>query len=276
MELNAATILDAGAASSEIRYPTGDTKGATPFVVVPEDYRVHDIESLLVAPTRKRGSVVTTDSTSFIYYTKKHGSLDDCTIYAEINSEQSVFNLVAVINDHGADAAQWRDHRCTFKPKQSVEWARWLGKNKAVMSQADFATWLEDNLPDIATVPGMPTGAEVLTMALGFEATSDKRVKSRINLQNGGVQFEFVEDETKDTRITMKVFERFTIGVPVFDGSSDAYPIEARLKYREKDGKVNFWFELIRPDRVFKTAVTEQLECIKGETGFPIISGKPE
>jgi len=101
-------------------------------------------------------------------------------------------------------------------------------------------------------------------------------VKSRINLQNGGVQFEFVEDENKDTRTTMKVFERFTIGVPVFDGSANAYPIEARLKYREKDGKVNFWFELIRPDRVFKTAVMEELAAIKTSTGFPVISGKPE
>jgi len=140
---NADTILRAGASLGEVRHLED---GAIPFIVIPEGYTAQEVEQYLDQPARKRGSVVTTDTDSFIFYTKKHGSLDDCTVYAEINSEHSVFNLVAVINDHGADKAQWRDHRCTFKPKQAVEWARWMGKNKAVMSQADFATWLEDNL----------------------------------------------------------------------------------------------------------------------------------
>ena len=73
----------------------------------------------------------------------------------------------------------------------------------------------------------------------------------------------------------MKVFERFTLGIPVFEGSTSAYPIEARLKYREASGKLNFWYELIRPDRVFKTAVMDELNKIKEATGFPIIFGKP-
>ena len=73
----------------------------------------------------------------------------------------------------------------------------------------------------------------------------------------------------------MEVFKRFTLGIPVFAGRTSAYPIEARLKYREKDGKVTFWFELIRPDRVFKTAVQDELARIKDGTGFPVICGKP-
>lgn len=249
--------------------------GGIPFVIVPDEYKLNDLENLLPAPARKRAQVVTTDTPSFVFYTKKHGSLDECTVYAEINSEASLCKLVAVINDHGADNAQWRDHRCLFTPKQAVEWGRWLGKNKVVMTQADFATWLEDNLPDVATVYGMPSGADILTMALGFEANAEKRLRSKINLQNGGVQFEFVEDETKETRTSMKVFERFTLGLPVFDGSPDAYPLEARLKYRDKEGKVSFWYELIRPDRVFKTAVANELEQIKTATGFPILYGVP-
>ncbi len=272
MENNIKTSIETAQAVS---LPTS-AHGGIPYVIIPEGYKREDLESLLPSPARKRDNVITTDSDSFIYYTKKHGSLDDCTVYAEINSETNRFNLVAVINDHGADVAQWRDHRCTFNPKLSVEWARWIGKNKQTMSQSDFATWLEDNLPDIANVPGMPTGAEILSMSLGFEANSDKRLRSKINLQNGSVRFEFVEDETKETRVSMEVFERFTIGVPVFDGSSNAYPLEARLKYREKDGKVTFWFELIRQDRVFKTAVMDELNRIKEATGFPVVSGKPE
>jgi uncharacterized protein YfdQ (DUF2303 family) len=270
---NIQTILNAGAAAVQ---PVTN-HGGIAFVAVPDGYKVHDLENLLPNPARKHANVTTTDTDSFIFYTKKHGSLDYCTIYADIDAEASRFKLVGVINDHGANAVaqQWRDHLCTFSPAQAVEWKRWLGKNKQQFTQSDFATWLEDNLPDIAAVEGMPSGSDILQMALGFEANAEKRLRSKINLQNGGVQFEFVEDEDKDTRTKMQVFERFTLGLPVFDGSTNAYPLEARLKYREREGKVTFWYELIRPDRVFKTAVNDELARIKEATGFPVISGNP-
>lgn len=271
---NAKTLLAAAASLGEIRYPIPGTRGEGAFIIVPEGYDVHDLEHLMPAPNRKRANVVTADAASFVCYIKKHGSLDDCTIYADVDSEKSVCILIAIINDHGEDKPQWRDHQCRFEPKQSVEWKRWISKNRAVMNQSDFATWLEDNLSDVALVAEMPTGADILTMALGFEANAEKRLRSKINLQNGGVQFEFIEDETKETRTSMKVFERFTLGLPVFDGSSNAYPLEARLKYRDREGKVSFWYELIRPDRVFKTAVTTELDAIRTATGMPILFGK--
>lgn len=265
--------LAAGAASVQ---PV-TTHGGVPFVAVPDGYKIHDIENLLLVPTRKRADVTITDTDSFIFYANKHGEPDTATIYADIDAEASRFNLIGVLNDHGAesDEAQWRDHRCTFQPAQAVEWKRWLGKNKVHFTQTDFAAWLEENLPDIASVAGMPSGADILKMALGFEANSDKKLRSKVNLQDGGVQFEFVDDATLETRTTMRAFERFTLGLPVFDGSASAYPLEARLKYREKDSKLTFWYELIRPDRIFKTAVADELRRIKVETGLLVVSGTP-
>lgn len=250
-----------------------EPENGIPYLVAPDGYQVHSLEHLLPVPARKHAAVSVTTTDSFIAYAKKHGSLDECVIYADIDAEKSHCTLDAVINDNGADDAKWRDHRCTFEPALSVEWKRWTGKNKVNMNQADFATWLEDNLGDIANVPNMPTGAQMLTMALAFEANAEKRLKSRINLQSGGVRFEYVEDEDKDTRTSMEVFQRFTLGLPVFEGSSDAYPVEARLKYRDNGGKVQFWYELIRPDRAFKTAVQSSLDQIKDATGFMILHG---
>lgn len=267
----AQTLLDAGAASVGIN---GIGEGS-PFAIVPEGYAIKSAEDLLARPIRKRASITTTDATSFIDYLNKHSTPAVSTIYAAIDSEKSQCKLVAVLDDNATEHPQWRDHTCSFAPKQAVEWGRWLGKNKQDFSQSDFATWLEDNLSDVASVPGFPSGTEILQMALGFEANSAKRFRSKINLQSGGVQFEYVEDEEKDTRTKMVVFERFTLGLPVFDGSANAYPLEARLKYREKDGKVRFWFELIRPDRVFKTAVMDELANIKQGTGLLVISGHP-
>lgn len=274
---DAETMIRAGTALTLPSSPLDgiQLKNGIPYTVIPKEYIVHSLEDLLPAPSRKRATVTTSTTESFIAYVKKHGSLDECVIYANIDSVNSRCTLEAVINDHAADSQQWRDHRCTFAPALSVEWKRWLGSNGSKMNQADFATWLEDNLGDVANVPGMPTGAQILTLALAFEATADKKLKSRINLQSGGMRFEYVENEDNDTRTSMEVFQRFTLGLPVFEGSGDAYPIEARLKYRENSGKLTFWYELIRPDRAFKTAVNSSLEQIKADTGFLILQGTP-
>jgi len=271
-ELNtnfAETIKEVAIASMEPR----SFGAGQPFVIVPDNCRAEDLEKLMIAPVRKRGQVITSNTESFIAYTKKHGSLDDCTIYADVDSDKSHFKLVGVINDHGADKPQWRDFRCELTPKLAIEWQRWTERDRKNFTQADFATFIEDNLSDIASVDGYPNGAEMLAMALGFEANSTKRVRSKINLQNGNVQFEFAEDDDDKTKTTMQVFQRFMLGIPVFDGSKDAYPLEARLKYRESSGKLAYWFELIRPDRVFKTAVQTELDAVKAALGFPIIQG---
>ena len=269
--------LDAGTMLAGPQIPLMDLDGRVPFVVLPAGCEVEDIEKFLPFPTRKRATVTVSQTGSFIEYAKKHGSLDECVIYAEIDAEQSKCVLLAVMNDNGAEAPKWRDHRCTFEPALSVEWKRWLSNNgpTKAMPQTNFATWLEDNQGDVRSVNGSPSGADVLAMALAFEANADKRVKSHINLQNGGVRFEYVEDETKDTKTAMEVFRRFTLALPVFDGSTDAYPVEARLKYRDNSGKVSFWYELIRPDRAFKTAVQSALDQIKAETGFMLLQGTP-
>ena len=265
-------ILAAGVAISKNVGVLKD--GSIPFTIVPDGYKVSSLENMLVQPTRKRGTVSVTDAGGFITYMNRHCE-DGTLVYADIDQVAGSFKLVGVINDSSAEEPGWRDHTCTMDRKRSVEWDRWIGKNKAAMSQADFAAWIEDNLADIATLPGFPSGQDILAMSIGFEANSEKRLRSKINLQNGGVRFEFVEDEDKDTRSSMQVFERFTLGLPVFDGSASAYPLEARLKYREKSGNLTFWYELIRPDRVFKTAVADELGVIKEGTSLMIVSGTP-
>jgi len=272
----AKTLIDFGAAFA---HPITEHDGI-PYIVLPNNYTSHDIEKLLASPVRKRAIVNTTDLASFINYVNRHKISDfESAIYSQTDAEKGQFDLCAVIDDHpmvpDSTKASWRSHRCMFGGKSSVEWQRWMYKNKQPFSQSDFATFLEDNLPDIAATEGMPTGADILAMALGFEANAEKRLRSKINLQSGGVRFEFVDDEDKDTRTRMDVFQRFTIGIPVFDGSTSAYPIEARLKYREKEGKVSFWYELIRPDRIFRAAVTDEMTRIKAETGLEVFIGTP-
>jgi uncharacterized protein YfdQ (DUF2303 family) len=268
-------ILAAGAAiaGKEMDPILNRPCGTIPFVIIPDGYSATTLDHLLPEPTRKRGKVVVSDASSFCGYVNCH-SAGGSLVYADIDQIAGSFTLVAVINDHSRAWAGWRDHTCTMSRKQSVEWQRWMSKDKKAMPQAEFAAWIEENLTDIASVEGMPSGSDMLGMALGFERTSEKRLKSRVNLQSGGFRLEYVDDEDKDTRTSMEVFSRFSIGIPVFECSAAAYRIDARLKYRESGGKLSFWFELIRPDKAFRQAVDEEVAFIAAATELPIINGK--
>lgn len=261
------SALNAGASLGQPRRADGD------YAIVPQGYVLNDLEPYQRFPRRKRGNVSMSTVESFIAYVNKHYTQDYSVIYAALDPTKYMASMVAVLNDHSSLNADWRDHKCTFIPKGSVEFGRWLGKDRMPMKQVEFAAWLEDNLGDIATVEGFPTGVEILKMAIGFEATADKRLKSRINLQSGGVRFEFVDDEDKDTRTTMEAYSRFMLGLPVFYGAKVAYQVEARLKYREHNGSLTFWYELIRPDKVFAEAIEEDLKRVVDETDVMMLYG---
>lgn len=237
-----------------------------------------DDSKLLATPRRKVARVSVRDTDSFIDYLKRHGSLTDCTIWCRADYVRGEVSFTGILNDHGEEEDQpaWRDHLAHFSPEFSEEWRRWSGANKKHLSQTEFATFIEDNLKDIAAPEGsgLPSGGAMLEMALSFEATQDMRFKSAIRLQNGGVNLSFVQDDDAQTIQKMSVFERFAIGIPVF-WNGDAYQVDARLRYRVRDGKLVFWFELIRSDKVLEAAATTVINTIKEKTGNPFFFGDP-
>lgn len=235
-----------------------------------------DDSKYLPAPKRKIARVKLSDTDSFIDYIKRHGSLATCTVWCIADYKAGKVGFTGIINDHGEQENEpaWRDHRATFSPEFSEEWIRWVGKNKHQFNQVEFAAFIEDNMKDIAGVDGSPTGAQMLEMAISFEANQDMRFKSAIRLQNGGVQMSFVQDDDAQTLQKMQVFDRFSIGLPVF-WNGDAYQIDARLRYRVRDGKLTFWFELIRQDKVLEAATKTLIETIRNGTGQPFFFGDP-
>ena len=61
---------------------------------------------------------------------------------------------------------------------------------------------------------------------------------------------------------------------PVF-WNGDAYRLDARLRYRVRDGKLTFWFELIRQDKVLEAATQTLIAQIREKTGNPLFFGEP-
>lgn len=235
-----------------------------------------DDEQYRDTPIRKKATVILTETPSFIDYIKRHGSLTTSTTWCKVNYSAGYVNFTAILNDHGEtdDAPAWRDHQAKFTPEFSEEWKRWTKSNKNPFSQAEFAAFIEENLKDIASREGSPSGSQMLEMALSFEANQDMRFKSAIRLQSGGVNMSFIQTDDAQTVAQMQMFDRFTLGMPVFWGG-DAYPLEARLRYRQREGKLTFYYELIRQDKVLEAATQTIITTIRETTGNPFFFGDP-
>lgn len=243
-------------------------------VLVPHtfDLKVIDDEPHLPGPRRTKAAATFLDADSFLNYTATHSGAG-AAVWCDFNPVTYALAFRAVFDDHLPDAPGWRSHTATFKPRPSVEWDIWTGKNKAEQTQAAFAEFLEANEKDIAAAPGYPTSLDMMKMATAFEANSEKRFKSKVRLQSGGVALEYVNTDDDATIEQMKLFEKFQIGLPVFWELRDAgaaikaWPIVARLKYRTSQGAVTFWYDLIRPDLVHELAAIDMIDRIRQGLG---------
>lgn len=227
-----------------------------------------DMETLLPAPRRAKLAAQLDQPDSFLQYLQRHAGAAT-VVWCDFDPQNYSLSFEAVFDDLGEKQAPgWRGHRARYAPEHSAEWKVWTKQDGAgkAQHQLEFAMFLERNEADIAAVEGMPSSLQMMTMATAFEANSEKRVKSIVKIQGGGTRLDFVDDNDTATEANMKLFEKFAVGIPVF-WAGPGYRIDARLRYRHASGKVVFWYELIRADRVHEAAAKELIERIR--TGLP-------
>lgn len=256
--------LAAGAAMSQVQHLVDQNDQAHPYIVVPKGYRLHDLEHMLPQPSRKRGTTQLTDAQSFIHVVnaQKDG---DTSLYSTLNPP----SFTAVFNDT-AEYPGWGDHRATYVPPLSTEWNTWLGASGRQMAQADFAQFIETNLPDIAE----PAGADVLQVARTLEAKKKVNFASSVRLSDGSVQFLYEEDvQGSAQKGALKVPEAFVLAIPVFE-NGELWRVTANLRYRiGEGGKLAIWYELLRPHKVLEGAVSTLRTQISTETQLTMLAG---
>lgn len=271
---SAAEHLPKAAVLESLSGPTGGGGDVRLLVALPAGQRLEvvDTEDLMPNPRRITANATADSLESFVDYVKRHAR-PETVVWVKLDPETHALTLVGRIDEHDRDKPSWRCHSVSYTPRLSVEWKAWKAMDSKEQAQLAFALFIEHNTADIATVEGKPTAAEMLEMAVGFEAVQDSRVKSHLRLQNGGAKFEFVGDDDDATVRRMELFGSFAIGIPVFWGG-DRYRIDARLRYRAQQ-KVLFWYELVRADRVHETAARELVAkaAEKLGEGIPVLMG---
>jgi len=248
--------------------------GATPVVLIPDNFNAVDLERMLDAPTRKRGTTTLNDAESFIAVVNDQSD-DSTRLFSTINPP----TFTAVFN-HNADGAGWGDHRAKYDAPLSPEWKAWTGIDGKKHNQLDMAQFLESNMVDVVYIksaagePGSPDGATLLEICRTLEATKKVNFKSSVRLTDGSTQFTYDEDVAGSAvKGTMTIPEQFSIGVPVFE-NGEKYRLDVRFRYRIADGgHLVMWLELIRPHKVIEDAVKQLRAHIAKETGLQVLNG---
>ena len=249
----------------------------SPYAFVPDGWKVEDLSKLLDVPTRAKGSVTLNDVASFVAYVERFRDAG-CSIVYMLPSQRvdTAPTFVAVLNEHIAGAKvgpAWRDWRAIFSPTLSPEWATWLGANKRQMQQAEFAQFIEDNLPDVTS----PPGADLLTIARSIEAKKKVNFASSLRLSDGSHQLTYEEQiEGSAAKGQLMIPESIKLAIPVLL-NGPRYAVEARLRYRiGEGGKLSLWVDLLRPHEILQHAIDEARKAIADGTGLLVLVGRPD
>ncbi len=244
---------------------------AEQLVAIRKGYALEDVEKHLPAPTRKRGSVTLYQPDSFVAYVNAYADVDS-VIFADLLAS----TLTAVFDYHraGEGSARWGEFRATYAPRLTKEWQTWTAMHRKHMTQVEFAEFLENNLPDIAS----PDGATLLEIAQNLQIRKDVNFRSSVRLATGETQFTFEETHRDDaTKGEMKLPELIVLGLAPYEGI-DRRGVDARLRYRiNPEGKLVIWFDLVRAHKVIEDAFnaivsrvhsqTDQVRLVHGKVG---------
>ncbi len=239
-----------------------------PMTAIPEGWELKDLAHLQPAPARRKGHIQADTQESFLAIWADE-ALDQSRIY--LSSPPRV-SLTAVFNDSKGDALGWRDHLCTYSMPFSDEWDTWTKEDAKLMSQVEFAHFVEKNLPDFVS----PDGASMMELAQSLEANKGVAFKSGVRLGNGAHQLRF--EETIEARAgakgDMNVPEIFKIGIPVFRGGS-LYEVACRLRYRINGPTLVLGYEIDRGHKIVEHALKKLADQIEEATSRKIIYGAP-
>jgi uncharacterized protein YfdQ (DUF2303 family) len=263
-------------------------------LIVPNGVEVKSIKKLLdeyrKSPERRRGTATVSDLESFTALVNRFKD-GDSALFADRSATSP--SLLAVLDYHragGEGAPRFGDHRVSYPFPLSVEWQAWQKFNGEVLSQAQFAEFIEDRLADAIDPAGALEGASKFSKLLGCTFASpqkllevsrglslhvDHRVSSHLSLATGETQFVFSESHLDKADQPLKVPGAFLLAIPVFRLGT-VYQVPARLRYRHSAGKVTWSYELYRHDAVFEDAIGAACEEAKKATDLPLYGGTPE
>lgn len=223
--------------------PAADVDEGLVVRVLNSDERIEvtDLEHTLPAPHGPRGGATLWEPVDFVSYVNRLAS-PSTTLWADPDRSR----ITAVFDDHtSGDVGGWRRHRATLEVRCDPEWSAWRQRDGQLVSQEEFAEFLEDHFAAVVR----PDAATMLEVATTFQAHRNSAFERGTRLQSGDVQLRYSDTTTASAgaRGHLEVPETFVISVAPYLGVA-AVEVTARLRYRISEGRLRIGFALHRPD----------------------------
>jgi uncharacterized protein YfdQ (DUF2303 family) len=247
------------------------------FLIVPSGFsekEVSDAYGLKLAKPKYIKQTVTIETAdSLVDYVNRFRGVDTL-LFAEIASNR----IVALIDYHPAaddadkDVAAHVAHRAKLELPFSEEWQLWNRISGKLMTQLEFARFLEENATDVRA----PDAGELL------DACRDLQVRRKVNFikavrtASDNENFEY-SDETNATskRGDLELPTKFRLGLPVYFGDRER-EVYAFLRWRMDDGALTLGIQLHRVEHVRQSVFKEIVLDVSDRTKCPAVFGRSE
>lgn len=235
-------------------YAMLDADGAVQIVPTPGyDRDVEDDRA--PRPRTIERNVVVNDVNSLLDYINEncdkvgaahvHSIDDDATGALEVWADLDHSTVTAILDGFNG----WRRHTATLQLKQSREWLAWRQVDGKLLDQERFAEFVEDQLSTIAK----PDGAKLLEICQTLTGRVGVQWRSQTILANGQRQLKWEESvEAKaGQKGDLTIPEALTLVLRPFQGGP-AVAVEARFRYRLRDGQLAIGVKLAEADKVLE------------------------
>lgn len=169
----------------------------------------------------------------------------------------SSLTVRCILNHSRGTEPDWHDSKVEWKLEHDRFLKLWLDKENKWLSQTDLMEFLEERLEDVVQNPKPtknaltgPSQSELMSVISDLRLTSEATFTSRKDLHNGN----YVYESSKQDKPTVEVPSMFYLGLPFFDGAGDGFIFPIKLRYRIKEGKLNFGLLFHNFDKIQKTA----------------------
>ncbi len=297
-----------------VQIPVGIRHGTTPEVV--------DLSRLFEAwrdrPATKRGTATALTLKSFVDLTNRHKT-PHSAIFADTDWRKP--SLLAVIDYHEkapelgelpaistdapmpdspdavyvagvAGSIMTRPdnlkHRIAYAYPLSDTWKAWIAQNGEMMTQGDFAAWIEDHIADLSSPEDaekiwlerdlqttVATPSALIQISRGLQINVEAKVKNVVTLQTGAAQIAFEENHLGGDGKPLTIPGAFLLQVAPFFGG-DVVRVPVRLRYRVMGGVTKWFFSMHRPDLYITQRLKDDIFYVARDTALPVYEGTPE
>lgn len=263
-ERNFAAALSAAYAA---RIAPIETQGARQHLIVPKGFDLKETSDPDRLAVHAAASVVVDAKQALIDYVNRFRE-PGSVLFADIDKGEVRCVLDYHLASDGKDAATGaRQHKASLKLRPSEEFQRWNAISGKIMTQEEFADFLEENANDIAS----PDPATMIDLARDLSASIGGSFRSKVDLQSGDRVFSYSRETTVDE--TIRVPKIIELQIPLYQGE-EPMGLKMAFRYSVAGSGLKLGVEWRRVEYQ-RLALFQQIAFAVAEgTGVPVFIGR--